>query len=310
MNLYYPLPRKSGSTILSFPVQMFNLSNSDQKECMGIALQQGNKDTFTCQNVTLHFTQKFRANICRKKFTSQNKKQHILLPQTLDAKYAPKITHHWNSISLCRGQKPASKMHQTCILNTGHMRSFAGPVLAPAVWTDRKKNYSYRTGHTMKTGQSRLLPPILLSSLTLGSDKSSGHVNSVRVCALIFCDNAIPGDIPFISLFWKIDGTPWYLVYTPGTSVIYFVRLPNRLCSSPPWLGFYWNLWGKTTLPQTLMPTSYKQTLIQYDPIYTKIWALAPRRRTLRKTVVSGPIWPKFELVRDFMHVLARYLQV
>ena len=44
-NLYYPLPRKSGSTILSFPAQMCNLSNSDQKECMGIALQQGNKDT-------------------------------------------------------------------------------------------------------------------------------------------------------------------------------------------------------------------------------------------------------------------------
>ena len=31
------------------------------------------------------------------------------------------------------------KMHQTCIWNTGHMQSIAGPVHAPAVWTDKKK---------------------------------------------------------------------------------------------------------------------------------------------------------------------------
>ena len=47
LNLYYPLPRKSGSTNLSFPAQMCNLSNSDQKECMGIALHHaGNKDIY------------------------------------------------------------------------------------------------------------------------------------------------------------------------------------------------------------------------------------------------------------------------
>ena len=28
------------------------------------------------------------------------------------------------------------------------------------------------------------------------------------------------------------------------------------------------------------------------------------RRSMAAKSVVSGPIWPKFELVRDFMHVL------
>ena len=55
LNLYYPLPRKSGSIYLSFPAQMCNLSNSNQKECMDIALHHaGNKDTFTFQNVTLH----------------------------------------------------------------------------------------------------------------------------------------------------------------------------------------------------------------------------------------------------------------
>ena len=94
LNLYYPLPRKPGSIHLSFPAQMCNLSNSDQKECMGIALHHaGNKDTFTCQNVTLHFMQKFSAKICRKRFMSQNQKQNIL-PQNLDAKYAPKNSRH------------------------------------------------------------------------------------------------------------------------------------------------------------------------------------------------------------------------
>ena len=63
---------------------------------MGITLHHaGNKDTFTCQNVTLHFMQKLSAKICRKKFMSQNQKQNIL-PQNLDAKnlvkyYAAKI---------------------------------------------------------------------------------------------------------------------------------------------------------------------------------------------------------------------------
>ena len=67
LNLYYPLQRKSGSIHLSFPAQMCNLSNSDQKECMGIALHHaGNKDTFTWLNVTLHFMQKFSAKICCK----------------------------------------------------------------------------------------------------------------------------------------------------------------------------------------------------------------------------------------------------
>ena len=49
------------------------------------------------------------------------------------------LIHKNQFTSLCRGQKPASKMHQTCIWNTGHMQSIAGPVLASAVWTDEKK---------------------------------------------------------------------------------------------------------------------------------------------------------------------------
>ena len=38
------------------------------------------------------------------------------------------------------------KMYQTCIWNTDHMQSIAGPVLASAVWTDEKTTLycSYR----------------------------------------------------------------------------------------------------------------------------------------------------------------------
>ena len=34
-----------------------------------------------------------------------------------------------------------------------------------------------------------------------------------------------------------------------------------------------------------------------------KIWEIF-RRSWAANSVVSGPIWPKFDLVRDFMHVL------
>ena len=56
----------------------------------------------------------------------------------------------------------------------------------------------------------------------------------------------------------------------PGTSGIYFVRLPNHLCSSPPLLGFYWNRWGKNDVASGLNAYNLQTTLIQYDSIYTK----------------------------------------
>ena len=94
LNLYYPLPRKSGSINLSFPAQMCNLSNSDQKECTSIALHHaGNKNTFTCQNVTLYFVQNSVQKYAAKRLCHKNQKQNIL-PQNLDAKYAPKTSRH------------------------------------------------------------------------------------------------------------------------------------------------------------------------------------------------------------------------
>ena len=37
------------------------------------------------------------------------------------------------------------KMYQTCIWNTGHMQSIAGPVHASAMWTDEKKKKKKKT---------------------------------------------------------------------------------------------------------------------------------------------------------------------
>ena len=91
LNLYYPLPRKSGSIYLSFPAQMCNLSNFDQKECMGIALHHaGYKDTFTCQNVTLHFMQKFSAKYATKSLCHKIRSK-IYYPKIWMQNMPPKI---------------------------------------------------------------------------------------------------------------------------------------------------------------------------------------------------------------------------
>ena len=91
-NLYYPLPRKSGSIHLSFPAQMCNVSNSDQKECMGIALHHaGNKDTFTCQNVTLHFMQKISAKKYAAKRLCHKIRSKIYYPKIWMQNMPPKI---------------------------------------------------------------------------------------------------------------------------------------------------------------------------------------------------------------------------
>ena len=56
-----------------------------------------------------------------------------------------------------------------------------------------------------------------------------------------------------------------------GTSGIYYFWQPDRLCSSPPLLGFYWNRWGgETALPQASMPTIYKQHLYNMTPYTLK----------------------------------------
>ena len=50
-----------------------------------------------------------------------------------------------------------------------------------------------------------------------------------------------------------------------------YVWLPDRLCSSPPLLGFYWNRWGgETALPQASMSTIYKQHLYNMTPYTLK----------------------------------------
>ena len=58
-------------------------------------------------------------------------------------------------------------------------------------------------------------------------------------------------------------------------------------------------------LPATLMMIRSKMNKLawrQHFPIIS-LWEFFRRSRAAN-SVVSGPIWPKFELVRDFMHVL------
>ena len=58
-------------------------------------------------------------------------------------------------------------------------------------------------------------------------------------------------------------------------------------------------------LPATLMMIRSKINILAWRhhfPILS-VWDFF-RRSSAANSVVSGPIWPKFELVRDFMHVL------
>ena len=84
---------------------MCNLSNSDQKECMGIAFHHaGNKDTFTCHIVTYILRKKNQCkNIPQNVYVTKLEAKYIipnfgckicpqgLTPLKLDAKYYPKF---------------------------------------------------------------------------------------------------------------------------------------------------------------------------------------------------------------------------
>ena len=73
---------------------------------------------------------------------------------------------------------------------------------------------------------------------------------------------------------------------------------PNRLCSNPPLLGFYWNWWGETALSQASMPTIYKQHLynttpytLKYGPGFGKtLFPVLADNRTLRITRPDSPM--------------------
>ena len=94
-----------------------------------------------------------------------------------------------------------------------------------------------------------------------------------RVRVHRFRDNAVTGDIPLISpvLESMVPLSTWYRM--SGTSGVYYFWQPDRLCSSLPLLGFYWNRWGGNSFASGLNAYNLQITLIQYDSIYTKIWA-------------------------------------
>ena len=123
------------------------------------------------------------------------------------------------------------KMHQTCIWNTGHMQSIAGPVHASAVWTDE-----------MKTTKITVIVPI---GYSLFADHRSvpsfgpeffwlTYFCSSSVCALIsWCNWWYPLDITSIG----IGGTPLVPgMSMSGTSGRYYVwqkRPRGRAVSAP-----------------------------------------------------------------------------
>ena len=77
-------------------------------------------------------------------------------------------------------------------------------------------------------------------------------------------------------------------------------------------------IWPKFELIQAFMhvliPCKYQKdcTLNRRDKVETAsfplcLWGYFFRRSRADNSVVGGPIWPKFELVRDIMHVLVTY---
>ena len=95
------------------------------------------------------------------------------------------------------------KMHQTCIWNTGHMQSIAGPVHASAVWTDeKKKRKKKKKKHwTVSIGYSLFADHRSVPSFGPGFFcLNSGLTLLIQSLCTNFRDNEVTGDIPLISL--------------------------------------------------------------------------------------------------------------
>ena len=177
--------------------------------------------------------------------------------------------HKNQFISLCRGQKPASKcirLVYEILVRCRALQALYTPQRCELMKTKTNNiNCSYRIFIVCRSPVSPVFwARILLTNFCLS-----------RVRVHRFRDNAITGDIPLIS---PVLGNQWYPLSTwyrmSGTSGIYYFWLPDRLCSSPPLLGFYWNRWGGgDSVASGLNAYNLQTTLIQYDSIYTKIWA-------------------------------------
>ena len=178
------------------------------------------------------------------------------------------LIHKNQFTSLCRGQKPASKCIRLVYEILVRCRALQ------ALYTPQ------RCELMKKKKQITLIVPI---GYSLFADHRSVPVFWARVLLTIFClsrvrvhrfrDNAVTGDIPLISpvLESMVPLSTWYRM--SGTSGIYYFWQPDRLCSSPPLLGFYWNRWGGNSFASGLNAYNLQTTLIQYDSIYTKTWA-------------------------------------
>ena len=162
------------------------------------------------------------------------------------------LIHKNQFTSLCRGQKPASKcirlVYEILVICRA-LQALYTPQRCELMKTKTNNtNCSYRIFIVCRSPVSPVFwARVLLTIFCLS-----------RVRVHRFRDNAITGDIPLISpvLESMVPLSTWYRM--SGTSGIYYCLQPDRLCSSPPLLGFYWNRWGETALPQASMPTIYK----------------------------------------------------
>ena len=169
--------------------------------------------------------------------------------------------------SLCRGQKPASKcirLVYEILVRCRALQALYTPQRCELMKTKTNNtNCSYRIFIVCRSPVSPVFwARVLLTIFCLS-----------RVRVHRFRDNAVTGDIPLISpvLESMVPLSTWYRM--SGTSGIYYFWQPDRSCSSPPLLGFYWNRWGGNSFASGLNAYNLQTTLIQYDSIYTKTWA-------------------------------------
>ena len=176
------------------------------------------------------------------------------------------MIHKNQFTSLCRGQKPASKcirLVYEILVRCRALQALYTPQRCELMKTKTNNtNCSYRIFIVCRSPVSPVFwARVLLTIFCLS-----------RVRVHKFRDNAVTGDIPLISPVLE-SMVPLSTRYRmSGTSGIYYFWQPDRLCSSPPLLGFYWNRWGggETALPQASMPTIYKQHLYNMTPYTLK----------------------------------------
>ena len=178
------------------------------------------------------------------------------------------MIHKNQFTSLCRGQKPASKcirlVYEILVICRA-LQALYTPQRCELMKTKTDNtNCSYRIFIVCRSPVS----PVFWARVRL----SNNFQPKQSLCTLIR-DNAVTGDIPLISpvLEWMVPLSTCFDYVRNFCDILR--QLSDRFSSSPPLLGFYWNRWGGNSFASGLNAYNLQTTLIQYDSIYTKIWA-------------------------------------